>query len=402
MQQGSIRVNGRWWILKVREWVTKDGVKKRIDTYKKLASVQDHRPNPNGSVPNSVRALANLELAPINAGQHQGQSADTLKSYLEGYLAAGIGSKSRRKLRDVTITSYKRDYTVIEDLIPDLQLRQVRTPEINRIFDMLIEADGDKVRSQSAYNNIKNFLSGAFRTAVGKGLIDFNPVTAAHTIDGKEADTYAYSLEEVRRLIKATDDYPNVQALFVVATFTGLRLEEVRGLKWEDYIDVSQMAETGKFKRDGYTGKVLFPRRTVVHSKIVEDTKTEASKAPVPVVGIVKKYLEAHQRRNTGDGYIFHGTDSQKPINSAHLTLNVIIPAMKEAGVEWHAFHAFRRGLSTTLHDLKVQELTISHILRHSTKSLKTVAGRNYIKPSLKLMYEALQNVEEQYKKGRR
>jgi len=31
---------------------------------------------------------------------------------------------------------------------------------------------------------------------------------------------------------------------------------------------------------------------------------------------------------------------------SAHLTLDVIIPAMQKAGVEWRAFHAFRRGLA--------------------------------------------------------
>ena len=176
MQAGHIRVNGKWWILKVREWVVKDGVKRRVDTYKKLRQV---RHNENGNIPGDVQALADLELAKINLGQGQGQSADTVKSYLESYLTAGVGSKTRRKLRDVTIQSYKRDYNVIKEFIPEMQLRQVRTPDINRIFDALIEDDGDTIRAQSAYNNIKNFLSGAFRSAVGAGLIDFNPVTAA-------------------------------------------------------------------------------------------------------------------------------------------------------------------------------------------------------------------------------
>jgi integrase len=406
VQQGSIRINGRWWILKVREWVTKNGERRRVDTYKKLALVQDHRPNPDGSAPNSVRVLANVELAPINAGQRDGLSADSLKSYLEGYIAAGIGSKSRRSLRPVTIQSYKRDYAVVEDFIPNMQLRQVRTPDINRIFDMLIDSDSNNEnldagkRAQSAYNNVKSFLSGAFRTAVGKGLIDFNPVTAAFSIEGKPADTYAYSLKEIHEMIKAAEGQPHVQAIFVVATFTGLRLEEVRGLKWEDYVDVGELPVNGKFNRDGYKGKVLNIRRTVVHSHVVEDTKTEASKAPVPVIGIVKKHLDAHLKRNSGDGYIFHGTNSQVPINSAHLTWDVIIPAMQKAGVEWHAFHAFRRGLASVLHDLEVPELTISHIMRHSTKSSKSVTAKHYIKPSLKLMRDALEKVEAKY--GRR
>jgi hypothetical protein len=49
------------------------------------------------------------------------------------------------------------------------------------------------------------------------------------------------------------------------------------------------------------------------------------------------------------------------------------------------------------LHDLEIPELTISHILRHSTKSSKSVAGRHYIKPSMERMRAALEKVEKQY-----
>ena len=377
MQSGHIRVNGRWWILKVREWVVKDGVKRRVDSYKKLRQV---RHNEDGAVPGDVQALANLELAKVNIGQGQGQSADSVKSYLESYIAAGIGSKTRRKLRDVTVESYKRDYNVIKDFIPEMQLRQVRTPDINRIFDTLIEDDGDTIRAQSAYNNIKNFLSGAFRSAVGAGLVDFNPVTAAHSIGGNEANTHAYSLEEVHELMSAVDNR-TAQAAFIVLTFTGLRSEELKGLRWADY-------ENG----------VLKIKRTIVHGKLVVDTKTTSSKAPVPVIGIVKKYLDAHFARNTGTGYIFHTpADPERPINFGHLVWDVVIPKAKKAGVGWHGLHAFRRGLSTILHELEISELTISHILRHSTKSSKSVAGRHYIKPSLERMRAALEQVEKKY-----
>ena len=182
----------------------RDGIKQREDCYKKLRMVQ--HAEKTGSVPNDVQALADLELARVNIGQGQGQSADSVQSYLESYLAAGIGSKTRRKLRAVTTDSYRRDYNVIKDFIPQMQMRQVRTPDINRIFDMLIEDDGDTRRAQSAYNNVKSFLSGAFRTAVGAGMIEFNPVTAAHSISGNEADTHAYSLSEVHGLMDAVDN----------------------------------------------------------------------------------------------------------------------------------------------------------------------------------------------------
>ena len=114
----------------------------------------------------------------------------------------------------------------------------------------------------------------------------------------------------------------------------------------------------------------------------------------------MKKYLDAHLARKSGTGFIFHApTDSERPINFGHLVWDDIIPMAKKAGVEWHGLHAFRRGLSTVLYDLEIPELTISHILRHSTKSSKSVAGRHYIKPSLERMREALEKVEAEYKK---
>src|ERR1700682_1171672 len=128
VQKGHIRVNGKWWILKVREWVTENGTRIRKDSYKKLRL--RHHNEIGSTVPGDVQALADLETAKVNIGQGQGQSADSVKSYLESYLAAGVGSKTRRKLRDVTVESYKRDYKVIKDFIPEMQVLQVRTPDL--------------------------------------------------------------------------------------------------------------------------------------------------------------------------------------------------------------------------------------------------------------------------------
>ena len=73
-------------------------------------------------------------------------------------------------------------------------------------------------------------------------------------------------------------------------------------------------------------------------------------------------------------------------------------PACEKAGIEWHGVHAFRRGLATILHDLEIDELIISDILRHSRKSSKSVTAKHYIKHSLKRMREALEKVEAKYK----
>lgn len=55
-----------------------------------------------------------------------------------------------------------------------------------------------------------------------------------------------------------------------------------------------------------------------------------------------------------------------KPINLDALAAGVIVPAVSKAGIQWHGWHAFRRGLATNLHRLGVSDKTIQRILRHS------------------------------------
>jgi hypothetical protein len=50
-------------------------------------------------------------------------------------------------------------------------------------------------------------------------LVDFNPVAAAHRIGGNDADTHAYSLEEVHDLMSAIHHH-TAQAAFMIAAIS--------------------------------------------------------------------------------------------------------------------------------------------------------------------------------------
>ena len=56
----------------------------------------------------------------------------------------------------------------------------------------------------------------------------------------------------------------------------------------------------------------------------------------------------------------------------------MIVPTLKDSGIEWHGWHAFRRGLGTNLYRLGVPDKDIQSILRHANVS--TTLGF-YIKP---------------------
>lgn len=58
------------------------------------------------------------------------------------------------------------------------------------------------------------------------------------------------------------------------------------------------------------------------------------------------------------------------PLSPQNVLRDVIAPALEKAKIEWHGFHAFRRGLPTNLRALGVDDLTIEEILRHGDVSV--------------------------------
>jgi integrase len=168
--------------------------------------------------------------------------------------------------------------------------------------------------------------------------------------------------------------------LIAVAAYSGLRRGEIVGLKWEDY-----------------DGKVIWVRRNICFGEKgempVELTKTEASEAPVPVIAPLRSILNAWKAKaEVTDGcWIFQAgftrkknhpadlLDSAKltPLSPANVLRDVVLPALEKAEIEWHGYHAFRRGLATNLRALGVDDLTIKEILRHSDVS---VTRGSYIK----------------------
>jgi integrase len=133
------------------------------------------------------------------------------------------------------------------------------------------------------------------------------------------------------------------------ATFTGARKGEIRGFLWENY--------------DGFEIRVM----TSVWRSHVDEPKRPKSKAAIPVVAQLKTLLERHRAAcgNPSRGFIF-ASATGRPMNLDALASDVIRPALTKAGLEWHGWHAFRRGLATNLHRLGVSDKVIQQILRHA------------------------------------
>ncbi|MFZ3329290.1 MAG: tyrosine-type recombinase/integrase [Candidatus Acidiferrales bacterium] len=145
------------------------------------------------------------------------------------------------------------------------------------------------------------------------------------------------------------------------AAFSGLRKSELRGLRWGDL-------------RDGQ----LYVERSFWKSSLEEKPKSTASRAGVPVIDQLAKILEAHRNGFAAADFIFAGPKLGRPLDLKNLANRIIIPALEKKKIEWHGWHAFRRGLGTNLDHLGVKDQLIQLILRHADVA---TTKKHYIKP---------------------
>jgi integrase len=123
-----------------------------------------------------------------------------------------------------------------------------------------------------------------------------------------------------------------------------------------------------------------------------EETKTEASAAPVPVVPILTEFLERHRKAFPSDGFIFTGPKMGGPLDLHNLAARVICPALAKKGIEWCGWHGFRRGLSTLLYELGTDAKTRQAILRHADVA---VTERHYTKSVDAVSIAAMDKVQK-------
>jgi integrase len=218
---------------------------------------------------------------------------------------------------------------------------------------------------------VKSFLSGVFKHAKREGLIDFENPMRDVSVPGrtKKFRGAVYTMQEIADMAECLEGVAFVA--FSTAALTGLRLAELRGLRWEDF-----------------DGKSLKISRTVWRTRIGE-TKTPESEGSVPVLPVLQRVLNDYKMKIGGkDGeWIFKGEKRGTSLNLANLVRRSITPMLTRCAVcnemkakhkeehefvlntkipQWRGWHSFRRGLASNLYSLGVKPKVIQAILRHA------------------------------------
>ncbi len=179
--------------------------------------------------------------------------------------------------------STARDYAnaVRSRLIPefgeDTPVASISTEDIEALRERLL-AEGKLSRRTVQKLLVLNY--GILKRAKRRGWIPVNPAEDAERVTVKSSgDFNVLAPEEVFAVARAADDAQD-GALFVVAAFTGLRMGELRALRWSD-VD--------------FAGHTVFVRRSWVHGRL---KKPKSGKVrSVPLIDQAATALEDLSRR---------------------------------------------------------------------------------------------------------
>jgi integrase len=337
-QRGYLYRKGSLWLLRYYDSeLALDGTVRRVQKTKKLAEVGPECPNKT-----AARDLAREFLETINHARKTPESTMTLIRFVEDRYLPFVEECKRIS----TFHGYRNMWKRYLKPHGEISLRDFRTADGEHILESI--AKESKLTS-TTLAHIKALLSGVFRYAKRKGVIHSeNPMRDVVLPKGKPpGETHAYSLEEITQMLNVLPE--PAATIVAAAAFTGARKGEVRGFLWENY-DGEQVYISQSFWR----GHVLAP-------------KTRKSNAPISVVAQLAQRLGFHRSLsgNPANDLMFP-SPAGKPFNMDALARDVIVPLAMKAGVEWHGWHAFRRGLATNLHRLGVSDTTIQRILRHA------------------------------------
>lgn len=282
-----------------------------------------------GEVQEKLTRLQNSKL--------DGMLTDTGRLKVAAYLDRWLADVARPTIRATTHVSYEgliRNH--ISPRIGGIKLDKLTPAHVQGLYSAL-ERDG---ASSTIRRQCHVVLNRALKQAVQWGMVPRNVCSAAKRPRDEEKEIQPLTAEQAQALLNAAAGN-RLEALYVVAVTTGMRLGELMGLQWGD-VDLEAGAIQVRRTLQEVGGKF----------SLVE-TKTKKSKRKVDLPKLAVDALHEHRKRQLAAGHLAGGyvfTDTA----GGHLRRSNVHrysykPLLKRAGLPTIRFHDLRHTAATLL-----------------------------------------------------
>lgn len=310
----------------------------------------------------------------------------TLQEFFDNYM------KCKISLKYSTAQRYKYEFShFVSDKLKNKRMCDIKRADIKAMYVHLIDERGV---SKGTVSNVQIVLHQLFESAVLDNIIRSNPTNKILSeIDGGKKPVRknrALTPDQQKKFIehcREKEKFRKYVPLFTVIMWTGCRIGEISGLRWDDCDfdnDIIHIRHSvSRIENDDH--------KTII---VVTDPKTENGKRDIPMIRVVKDAL-LHVR----DGYDFDTrgacefgglnnfvflTNKKKPISSetVRLTIREVVKSYNKKERERSivlgcdpeylpefSCHALRHTFCTRLIESDANIKAVQHIMGHANIS---------------------------------
>lgn len=350
----KLRSDGRYEVRVTVEYDKITGKPKRVSKYAKTreeaVKLLNQMSFVNDTSPNNFTRIA---------------LGDWLDLCLEVYM--------KNTLKQSTYLSYESYIRVhLKPALGNIPLQELTPRTLQLYYNYKAEVEG---LSAKTIVNINLFLHRALKFAVAEGYINSNPASSVNLPSGNRPQIIILTRDEQMRLFQGS--YQHRYGVFIrLVLFTGMRLGELLGLRWED-VDVQ--------------GKRIYIRRTLNRLNkakrpaspneptteiVIQSPKSQNSIRSIPLLPQVLQDLQGWRRvqrddkQAAGDAYSDSGfivTNTLGSYIEPRTFKDYYNQVLQLSGLRHFTFHALRHTFASRAMEQGMDVKTLSVILGHAS-----------------------------------
>ncbi len=367
---------GAWWYLQYWRDDLSGGSPKRKKVWAKLAASSMRE--------REIKKIAAELLRPLNQGLESIGSATNFTMYVdETYIPVvmPLMAKSTQDRYQGVIGNY---------LLPafgDLCLRDLTTLNIQRYISNLAASS----LSHESKDKIRDVLSSILGSAVQYGLLVKNPVEGVRLPPerrGKRHSKPVVTFEQFEALLaKIPEPYATI---VFVAIYTGLRVSELAGLRWNDVHPDSITVDERYCRGDWGAPKSEASNATIgVKGCVIERIhRLKLLTVEVRAGRAVRKYRVV--KSSGPDDLLFQSVKDGKPIRDNNILSRFLKPAARSLGLPWVNWRCLRTSHATWLKLAGADVKDAQAQMRHSRASTTLDIYQQFVPESQKRVVEKL------------
>ena len=281
----------------------------------------------------------------------------------------------KNTLKQSTYLSYESYIRVhFKPALGNLLLREITPRLLQQYYNYKLEVEG---LSQKTVINLNLFLHKALSYAANEGYIQSNPAEGINLSRGHKPQIEILTRDEQAMLMRGS--YLHRYGVFVRLTlFTGIRVGELLGLRWED-VDFSSglLFIRRTLNRLNKTKRPTAPGEATTEI-VIQSPKSENSIRSIPLLPAVMqdlmawKAVQEQDKQRAGEAYLESGyivTNELGGYIEPRTFKDYYNQILEISGLRHFTFHALRHTFASRAMEQGMDAKTLSTILGHYSVS---------------------------------